>query len=307
LWSADDSRRHADHLDPGRPGQYDHFPVGAARAPSSPADTHVDFETRVRRGNRHQPEEQDMNHDRLEGSIALVTGAARRLGRAMALALAREGVSVIVHYRNSGEEARAVAREIEACGVRAWTVQGDLACAEGVETLWREAIDQAGPVDILVNNASIFEPSTLEDVTGEELDRNVQIHAMAPLQLARNFAAQAVPGVVVNLLDTRVVTHDRSHVAYHLSKQMLHSLTRLMALEFAPGVRVNAVAPGLVLPPPGEDEGYLTRLAADVPLRHHGAADDVAEAVVFLVRNTFVTGQVIFVDGGAHLKGHGHG
>ena len=247
-----------------------------------------------------------MNEDSLEGAIALVTGAARRLGRAVALALACEGASVIVHYRNSGHEARAVAREVEACGVRAWTVQGDLARAEAVETLWQDAIDQAGQVDILVNNASIFEPSTLRDVTAEELNRNVQIHALAPLQLARRFAVQAAPGVVVNLLDTRVVTHDRSHVAYHLSKQMLHSLTHMMALEFAPRVRVNAVAPGLVLPPPGKDERYLARLAESVPLRRHGSADDVAEAVVFLVRSAFVTGQVIFVDGGSHLRGNVH-
>ena len=135
----------------------------------------------------------------------------------------------------------------------------------------------------------------------------MRINAWAPFVLGRALARERRGGCIVNLLDSRITDYDAEHAAYHLSKRMLATLTRMMALEFAPRVRVNAVAPGLILPPPGEDDGYLERLKRTNPLERHGEPADVAEAVLFLARSLFVTGQTIFVDGGRHMRGAVYG
>jgi pteridine reductase len=243
----------------------------------------------------------------LSGRTALVTGAAKRLGRATALALARAGADMIVHYRSSTAEAEAAAAEIRSAGRRAWAIRADLAEPAEAERLMQQALQAAGAVDILVNSASIFPKDTVLDFALESLARNVQVNAAAPLQLCRAFAAQHRPGHIVNFLDSRIVDYDATHAAYHLSKRMLFTLTRMLALELAPEIRVNAVAPGLILPPPGEDDGYLAAQAHTNPLNRHGSAEDITDAVLFLVRSRFLTGQVLFVDGGRHMKGRVYG
>ncbi len=242
--------------------------------------------------------------DSLKGKTALITGAARRLGKATALTLARHGVNIVVHYHRSDTPARVLCEEIGHMGVAAYSLQADLSDSQEAETFMARAVSQAGPVDILVNNASIFEKETLWETTESSLWQNLQIHAVAPLVLARAFARQERTGHIVNVLDTRVTTYDREHAAYHISKRVLLTLTRMLALELAPKVVVNAVAPGLILPPAGEDESYLEKLIYTNPLKRHGAPADVTEAIVFLLRSRFVTGQIIYVDGGYHMKGH---
>jgi NAD(P)-dependent dehydrogenase (short-subunit alcohol dehydrogenase family) len=185
--------------------------------------------------------------------------------------------------------------------VRSTALRAELGAPDEAEALVALAEERAGRLDALVNNASIFEPDTLEAATFDGLVRSVKVNAWAPLVLTRAFARRAVPGRVVNLLDTRVAGLDLAHVGYSLSKHLLAVLTRMTAVAYAPGLTVNAVAPGLVLPPSGEDEAYLARLARDLPLKRHGAAEDVARAVLFLLESDFVTGQVVFVDGGRHL------
>jgi pteridine reductase len=243
-------------------------------------------------------------HNSLAGRTALVTGAAKRLGRAIALALAQQGVNVVVHYHQSERAARDLCEEIERVGASAWPLQGDLFDIQETQQLVEQAISQAGPLDILVNNASIFDKETLWETSERSLGRNLQIHTVAPLVLARAFARQGQPGHVVNLLDTRVTTYDREHASYHISKRALLTLTRMLALELAPRIAVNAIAPGLILPPAGLDEGYLQKLTHTNPLERHGDPADVAEAVLFLLRSRFVTGQILYVDGGYHMKGH---
>ncbi len=235
------------------------------------------------------------------GSSALVTGGARRIGRSVSLALASAGANVVVHHRSSHAAAQALAEEIRRRGVHAATIQADLEQPSEAEALIANARDLAGPIDILVNNASIFEGDTLETAAFDRFVRNVKINAWAPFVLTRAFARLSGRGKVVNLLDTRIAGLDLAHAGYILSKQLLAALTRMAAVAFAPGVTVNAVAPGLILPPPGEDEAYLDRLARDLPLERHGSPDDVALAVLFLLESRFVTGQVVFVDGGRHL------
>jgi NAD(P)-dependent dehydrogenase (short-subunit alcohol dehydrogenase family) len=238
----------------------------------------------------------------LRGKTALVTGGAKRLGRACVLVLAEAGASVVIHYNSSAAEAEALREQVRERGVAAWTLPGDLSRPEEAEGLLARAVALAGPVQVLVNNASSFDLSRLEDVTFGQVTESAALNAWAPFVLSRAFAAQGLPGRIVNLLDTRVDGYDWPHVAYTLSKHLLAVLTRMTALEYAPGITVNAVAPGLVMPPPGQGNGYLQGLTGSVPLRRHGSAEDIAQAVLFLLRSSFVTGEVIHVDGGVHLR-----
>ena len=247
------------------------------------------------------------NNDPLAGKTALVTGAAKRLGAATALALARQGANLILHYNTSAQHAAELARQVRVLGVNAWTLSANLADPHAAASLFPRAVDQAGPIDFLINNAAVFPENGLQDLTPDGLHGNINVNALAPLLIARCFAAQRRPGAIVNFLDARIVDADERHATYHLSKRMLFTLTRMMALEFAPAVRVNAVAPGLILPPEGEDERYLERLASTNPLGRFGSPEDVAEAVLFLLRSDFITGQVIFIDGGRHLRGNMYG
>ncbi len=156
-------------------------------------------------------------------------------------------------------------------------------------------------LSLLVNSAAIFPESTLSKVSLADLAANVRVNAWGPLCLSRAFARTARTGSIVNILDARIAGTDKNHAAYILSKHMLAALTKMCALEFAPAFRVNAVAPGLILAPSGKSEAYLALLAKRVPLQKHGSADDIASAVMFLSQNGFVTGEILFVDGGRHL------
>jgi len=229
------------------------------------------------------------------------------MGRAVALALAKSGVNVAAHHNSSVEDAQTLVNEISAMGRNAWTLQADLADANQADALFDHARDAAGDIDILINNAAIFPESRLTDFTPEDLASNVQINALAPALLARRFAAQGREGAIINFLDCRIVDYDAHHVAYHLSKRMLFSLTRMMALEFAPKIQVNAIAPGLVLPPEGKDETYLQQLASTTPLNRYGDIDEITNAVLFLLESRFITGQVLYIDGGRHMKGAMYG
>ena len=243
----------------------------------------------------------------LAGRTALVTGAAKRLGRAVALALAHQGTNVVVHYRRSTDAAGQTAEHIRTAGVESWVLQADLADPVSAGQLMARAINLAGPIDILINNASIFPVGQLRDITPEDITQNVGIHAVAPLLLSRAMADQDQRGDIINLLDSRITDYDRDHAAYHLSKRMLFTLTRMLALELASQIAVNAVAPGLILPPQGEDDGYLRKLAHTNPLNRYGSLKDITDAVLFLLKSEFVTGQVLFIDGGRHMKGSVYG
>ncbi len=243
----------------------------------------------------------------LAGKTALVTGGALRLGAATVRALAAESANVVIHYNRSQEPAEQLAQQLPAGSASAWTVQADLSRPEEVDALMPRALELSGQLDILINNASIFPADSLSEMKIEDLLTNIRVNAWAPFALSRSFARQAKRGAIVNFLDTRVADYDWKHVSYIASKTMLELWTRMTALEFAPNIRVNAVAPGLILPPPGEDESYLEAMKDTVPLRRHGSAEDVVAAVLFLLRSEFVTGQLIYVDGGRHLMEYRRG
>lgn len=222
----------------------------------------------------------------------MVTGGAVRIGRAITAALQSAGAEVVVHYRNSKAEAEALSP---------FTVYADLQSVEDCSRL----VEKAGRLDILVNNASIFTKQPLADATPESVRREFNINLFAPMELTRSFAAQAERGAIVNLLDRRIRCNDVSCVPYSISKKGLEALTQLSAVEYAPNIRVNAVAPGPVLPPPGSSAGSARELAGNVPLRDLPAPNDIAEAVLFLLQAESITGQVVYVDGGQHLLGNG--
>ncbi len=237
----------------------------------------------------------------LEGKVALVTGAGKRIGRAIALAIGSEGGSVVIHYRGSAEEAGGLSLELEKKGVKSWPIKADFERPEDYGALIKKAIDSAGRLDILVNNASIFEKDSIKDVTFESLKRHMEVNAWAPFTLIRDFARASGRGKVVNLIDARIHGYDWAHVAYILSKHALAVLTRMAAVEFAPDITVNGVSPGLILPPPGMDHSYIDKLKDTNPLKKHGSPEDVAEAVLYILKSDFLTGTVIDVDGGRHL------
>lgn len=245
---------------------------------------------------------------KLKGKVALVTGASRRIGRAIAIALAEEGVHIVAHDRRQMEmETIKVCDEVVGCGAKSWNIMADMEKPEEYETLVARALKAAGSLDILINNASIFSPSTLIDVGFSDVTRHLQVNAWAPFVLSREFSRLLGRGKIINLLDTKIQGHDPAHVAYILSKHTLSVLTKMCALEFAPTITVNGVAPGLILPPAGKDERYLDQLAQTVPLKRHGGPEDITEAILYLLKNDFVTGQIIYVDGGRHLLEEAHG
>lgn len=236
----------------------------------------------------------------LAGSCALVTGGAKRIGRRIVLHLARRGVEVVVHYHSSKEEARSLLEEVNRWGVSAWLIEADFA-EDSAEELMARIEERGIELDFLINNAAIFPRSDLEDLNLAHIEESFKINAWAPFALLRAFARRVESGASVNLLDARVAGYDWEHVGYYLSKVLLERLTKMSALALAPDVRVNAVAPGLILPPPGGGEEYLEERLCRVPLGRSGNKAEVAGAVSFLLENQFVTGQTIYVDGGRHL------
>ena len=169
--------------------------------------------------------------NKLKEKTILITGAAKRLGKAIALHCAREGMNVIVHYRSSKDEAERTVSRIKKEGVNAFTVQADLSQSTEVERFFREALDSAGQIDAIVNNASVFDADTLDDFTEKDLQRNITINTWAPFLLSRLFSRTVKTGNIINLLDARVIDYDREHISYHRSKHGLVDVKRMCASE----------------------------------------------------------------------------
>ncbi|MFH1336948.1 MAG: SDR family oxidoreductase [Candidatus Zixiibacteriota bacterium] len=212
-----------------------------------------------------------------------------------------------IHYCNSKKDAQKLRAELIDIGVNSWVIGADFEKAKECETLIARTLKFTGSLDILVNNASVFLPDTLQRMDYQALTRHIRINAWAPFVLSRQFAKVTRKGKIINLLDSRINSYDRLHVAYILSKQMLSTLTKYTALEFAPNIMVNGIAPALILPPKGKNQRYLDRMADTVPQKRHGDPNDVADAVIYLLKSDFLTGQIINVDGGLNLMEYAHG
>ncbi|HSJ56523.1 MAG TPA: SDR family oxidoreductase [Anaerolineae bacterium] len=240
----------------------------------------------------------------IHGKVAIVTGGAVRLGKALALALARDGARVAIHYAFSSGPAEETVAEIHTLGSEAVALQADLAVPGQAALVVERAVTHFGRADVLVNSAAIFEHGGWDDTTEANWDRHFAINLKAPFFLSQAFArhvGRERPAHIVNIADWRALCPGADHIAYTLAKAGLIAMTKSLAQALAPNIQVNAIAPGLILPPPGQDDAYLERLAATIPARRVGSPAEVAKALLFLLQSDFVTGDVILVTGGQHL------
>jgi NAD(P)-dependent dehydrogenase (short-subunit alcohol dehydrogenase family) len=234
----------------------------------------------------------------IEDTDVLVTGSAVRVGRSMALRLAEEGANVAVHYRTSEEEAKETADDVCKRGGAATTVQSDLSTVEGARAAVDGAADGLGGIDVLVNSASVFNETPVEDVTEEDWNTNIDINLRAPF-FASQRATERGAKKVINIAGVAAERPFPSFVPYSVSKAGIVSLTKGLAKSLAPEVTVNAVSPGTVLSPPDRPEEEERRIAEDTPVGRVGEPGDIADTVAFVVRSSdFLNGAVIDVDGG---------
>ncbi|NLX09506.1 MAG: SDR family oxidoreductase [Chloroflexi bacterium] len=249
----------------------------------------------------------------LQGKVALVTGGAHRVGKAITLALAEAGADVIVHYGSSDAAARDTVREIEARGGRAAAIQADLHDPAQIDRLFAEVQAQFGRLDVLVNSAASFMRQPFDEIELDDWKDALQVNLRAPFLCTQRAARlmRAVerpadePALIVNITDLSGIQAWRYYVQHGVSKAGLIQLTRIAARTLAPAIRVNAIAPGAILPPPHMDPAgdAWQRLGERVPLQRTGHPRFIGQTVVFLAHNDYITGAVIPVDGGEHLIG----
>ncbi len=240
----------------------------------------------------------------LAGTTALVTGAGQRIGAACAEALALAGAQVAIHTHRSHTMAGECCATIRRQGGRAEIFAADLSDGQQAVQLMEQVTARLGRVDILVNNAAVFQPGHLRDTPLTAWQAVMAINLTAPFLLMQAFARGLAPsgaGVIINLIDQRVARPRPGHLAYTVAKEALWTLTRITAVELAPTIRVNAIAPGPILPAAGMAGEAFQRVAAATPLGRAGSPQDIVDTLLFLVRHPFITGEMIFVDGGEHL------
>jgi len=241
----------------------------------------------------------------LRGKSAIVTGGAVRLGRALAERLAREGVDVCIQFGSSRAAADETVLALSSYGVRATAVQADFnAPVAAAERVMKHAIQELGRAEILINSAAIFESGTLAGTDEANWDRHANINLKSPVFLCREFAKlrdAGSPGHIVNIVDWRAMRPGVGHLAYTVAKAGLVALTKILALELAPQVQVNAIAPGAILPAPGASQEQFAAVGRQAPLQRTGHPDDIADALVSLLRSEYVTGEVLNVTGGQQL------
>jgi NAD(P)-dependent dehydrogenase (short-subunit alcohol dehydrogenase family) len=244
----------------------------------------------------------------LNDQVAIVTGGAHRVGRAIALELARCGVNILVHYNTAADAATDTAREIKSHGVEAYTIQADISTPEGVEAVFAALGEQFGRLHILVNSAANFQQRDLLDVSLQDWQTTLNINLTAPFlltQAAATVMRQNHPsgGVIVNILDKGAITPWPRYPHHSVSKAALHMLTLVSAASLGPDIRVNGVIPGPVMKPAGTgmSDAEWEQVGQRVPLRRTGTPEDVARAVVYLASEDYITGAILPVNGGEHV------
>ncbi len=229
---------------------------------------------------------------------ALITGAATRLGREFALALADVGYDIAMHYHSSVADAGATARELQARGAEVQAFRCDLSEHEGLPGLVEQAHAHFPRLAVLVNSASRYAAGNLASTRPETIYAQYAVNLVAPMELMRVFASQVDKGCVVNIIDNKVAYAQYDYAAYLLSKKSLADLTRMAALEYAPRIRVNGLSPGVVMPMSSRSEDYLRWRLDGIPLKRQGRPEHLCRALRYLIDNDFVTGQILTVDGG---------
>lgn len=232
---------------------------------------------------------------------ALITGGGKRLGKAISLSLAERGYDIAVHYNHSDKEAKETAELIREIGRKAEVFQANLSDIKHVRTLIPNVFEVFPECAILVNSASIFEDIKFNDVTEDIFDRDFNTNFKAPFFLSQDFSKRDSSELIINMLDMRINKIETKHFSYNLTKKALRDFTLMSAKELGPKLRVNGICPGPILPPPDKGTEYLEKIAANTPLQKPGNPDYIVSAVEYILDNTFVTGQCLFVDGGQHL------
>jgi NAD(P)-dependent dehydrogenase (short-subunit alcohol dehydrogenase family) len=234
----------------------------------------------------------------------LVTGAAKRIGRQIALDLAQAGHAVAVHYDRSRAEAEKVCRHIEESGGKAVAISADLAKLDAPERLIAASATALGPLDGLINNAAIFEPDEIESMSDDSWSRHITVNLRAPVFLAQIFARQLPegrPGNIINILDQRVLKPTPKFFSYTIAKSALWTATRTLAQSLAPGIRVNAICPGPTLASQRMDDAEFAKQSALAPLGRGASPEEISASVAFILAQPAMTGQLIVLDGGQHL------
>lgn len=238
----------------------------------------------------------------LDDKLVLITGAAQRIGRTLALATARSGGNVVIHYGRSRAEAQSLCLEIESLGRQAYLLEGDLSDPTQVETLIPRA-NRHGPLYALINNASIFEPLTWETTSLEAWNRHLMVNLTAPFLLSQAFARSHPPGMngrIINMLDWTSLRPSADHLPYRISKSAFAALTRSLAIGLAPGITVNGLALGAILPP--INGTVKPEIIEKVPAGRWGTVEEVSQAMLFLLDGpAYITGEIIHLDGGRQL------
>lgn len=241
----------------------------------------------------------------LQGAVALVTGAAKRVGKAISLALAKRGVSIVLHYNHSEEEARQTARLIEAEGVKAFCFKADLSKVREIESFVSESLTKAGRIDILINSASQFKETPFGSIAETDWDSHLDTNLKAPLFLSQLVGQSMLAqrqGKIVNIIDAHISRPYLHYLPYLVSKTGLVGLTYCLARELAPHIQVNAIAPGPVLMQPDWGPDVVREITDSVPLQRIGSPEDIARGVLFCVEGSdFMTGAIIPIDGGQRL------
>jgi NAD(P)-dependent dehydrogenase (short-subunit alcohol dehydrogenase family) len=236
--------------------------------------------------------------------IALVTGGAKRLGRAIALALAEHGWDVAIHYHHSASEAEQTTADIRRLGRRSVAIQADLGREAEVEAILPQVGKMLGPISCLVNNASVFEMDKVDTATRDSWDRHIETNLRAPLVLSQAFARQLpddTDGNIINMLDQRVWKLTPYFLSYTVAKMGLWTLTRTLALGLAPRIRVNGIGPGPTLPSARQSAEQFAAQSAAMPLGHGASVEEIAAAAIYILSARSMTGQMIALDGGEHL------
>ncbi|WP_032112208.1 SDR family oxidoreductase [Candidatus Paracaedibacter symbiosus] len=231
----------------------------------------------------------------------LITGAAKRIGRGLALDFAANGFDVCVHYHASEQEAGTLAEEIRALGRKAYLIQADLSCEKEVCEVFSKLLDVVKPISVLVNNASTFKYDSITSATRNSWDYHLEPNLRAPFILAQDFANQTKEGLILNIIDQRVWNLTPHYITYSLSKVGLWGLTQTLALALAPTIRVNAIGPGPTLRNENQTEAQFAEQCRSMPLRRGGSIEEICAAARFFLSAPSVTGQMIAVDGGQHL------
>lgn len=235
--------------------------------------------------------------------ITLITGGAKRIGKAMAIHLAENGWSIAIHYNRSETEAAGLVKTLQQNYPQQLfhTFSADLSSEKETEMLIPAVIEKMGKPELLINNASVFEANPLKSTSADFLKKMMSVNFTAPFILTRDFANFCRQGVIVNFADTRITTNKWNFAAYSLAKKSLWELTKMSAVEFAPAIRVNAIAPGLTLAPADKSEDYLWELAKHIPMQRPGGLEPVLKSLDFILNNDYLTGQLLFCDGGENL------